>query len=127
MPSGADISDFITSSWGLTWHMLFIALGYGWYRMKTFSPIPTSSSRSFSQGDSFTSSASHRTIALVLYASGALLVLFALPFLVTPMGSERSEFTGGIILSIVGVADLSAGVILLRAAKNRRDMASPTT
>ncbi|MGH7257559.1 MAG: hypothetical protein ACREIM_04220 [Nitrospiraceae bacterium] len=126
MPSGADISDFINSSWGLTWLMLFIALGYGWYRMKTFFPIPASSSRSFSQGDSFTSSASHRTIALVLYASGSLMVLFALPFLVTPMGPERSEFTGGIILSIVGVADLTAGVILLRAAKNRRDMASPT-
>lgn len=126
MPSGADISDFINSSWGLTWLMLFIALGYGWYRMKKFFPIPTLSSRSFSQGDSFTSSASHRTIALVLYASGSLMVLFALPFLVTPMGPERSEFTEGIILSIVGVADLTAGVILLRAAKNRRDMASPT-
>lgn len=54
------------------------------------------------------------------------MVLFALPFLVTPISPERSEFTGGIILSIVGVADLTAGVILLRAAKNRRDMASPT-
>jgi hypothetical protein len=44
----------------------------------------------------------------------------------SPKDRERSELTGGIILSIVGVADLTGGVILLRAAKHRSDLANPT-
>ena len=124
MPASPDIAYFFQTPWGIAWLSILGGLVYGWCRMKWYFPVSSSPSRTFSQGEALTSSTSMRMIALCLYAGGAAVTLIAFPFLTIHLASEQSDATGAVILALVGLADVSAGIILLRNARCRHDMAA---
>ncbi|MGD9729773.1 MAG: hypothetical protein AB7V39_25810, partial [Nitrospiraceae bacterium] len=124
MPTGDDIVSFFQTPWGIAWLAVLGGLLYGWYRMKSYFPLSSSPARTFSQGDLLTSSTSMRRVALALYAAGAAVTLFAFPFLATHLASEQSDGTGAVVLTVVGLADVIAGIIVLRNARCRHDMAA---
>jgi hypothetical protein len=124
MPGGDDIVRFFQTPWGIAWLAILSGLIYGWCRMKWYFPLSASPSRMFSQGDMLTSSTSMRRVALALYAGGAAVTLIAFPFLATHLASGQSDGTGAVVLTLVGLADVIAGIILLRNARCRHDMAA---
>ncbi len=124
MPAGDDIAHFFQTPWGIVWLAILGSLIYGWCRMKWYFPLSSSPSRTFSQGDALTSSTAMRRVALALYASGAAVTLFAFPFLATHLASEHADGTGAVVLTLIGLADLIAGIVLLRNARFRHDMAA---
>jgi hypothetical protein len=124
MPAGADIAHFLQTPWGIAWLSILSALAYGWFRMKGYFPLSSSPSRTFSQGEVLTNSTSMRMIALTLYAGGAAVTLIAFPFLAMHLASGQPGATGAIILTLVGLADVIAGIVLLRNARCRHDMAA---
>ena len=124
MPAGDDIVRFFQTPWGIAWLAILSGLIYGWYRMKWYFPISSSPSRMFSQGDMLTSSTSMRRVALALYAGGAAVTLIAFPFLALHLASEQSDGTSAMVLTFLGLADVIAGIILLRNARCRHDMAA---
>lgn len=124
MPAGTDIAHFFQTPWGIAWLAILAGLVYGWYRMKWYFPLSSSPSRTFSQGDALTNSTSMRRIALSLYAGGAVVTLIAFPFLAMHLASEQPGATGAVILTLVGLADVIAGIVLLRNARCRHDLAA---
>jgi hypothetical protein len=124
MPAGDDIVRFFQTPWGIAWLAILGSLVYGWYRMRWYFPLSSSPSRMFSQGDTLTSSTSMQRVALALYAGGAAVMLIAFPFLAMHLASEQSDGTGAVVLTHVGLADVIAGIILLRNARCRHDMAA---
>lgn len=125
LPSGAELIAFFDTPWSIAWVALLIILIYGWHHMREVYPTASPSSRRFSQGDASTNSQSLRMIARVLYASGGMMLLLASPFLVTRALSGQLDPTVAGMLSLLGLADLIAGIVLLRTAKEREHMAGP--
>jgi hypothetical protein len=124
MPAGDDIVRFFETPWGIAWLAILSSFVYGWYRMRWYFPLSSSPSRMFSQGDTLTNSTSMRRVALALYAGGAAVMLIAFPLLAMHLASEQSDGTGAVVLTLVGLADVIAGIILLRNARGRHDMAA---
>lgn len=124
MPAGDDIVRFFETPWGIAWLAILSSFVYGWYRMRWYFPLSSSPSRMFSQGDTLTNSTSMRRVALALYAGGAAVMLIAFPLLAMHLASEQSDGTGAVVLTLVGLADVIAGIILLRNARCRHDMAA---
>lgn len=118
------MTEFFSTPWGIAWLLLLGILVFGWYRMKCYFPLSSSPSRTFSQGEALTNSTSMRMIALALYASGAAVTLIAFPFLAMHLASEQPDATGAVVLTLLGLADVIAGIVLLRNARCRHDMAA---